>query len=189
LAVQTRGFERMVASVADSLDDATLADLSIFASDLAEFVRQFPDFRQFLAESAVVEPLAPEQRNAALEVVRTLASQGSDIVEPALKTALLDFEDASSDNPEPFGDLAIVRTAGNLLRAIGRWVKAHAAAVSKQAGSTFDNVGGKFVGTALVGALLGAPALAAMMLLQTAIPQEFAFLGPLVRLIKLLLGA
>jgi hypothetical protein len=105
-------------------------------------------------------------------------------VQPALKTALIDIENAAIERVDPVSDLAMMRTAGNLLRAIGRWVSRHFAAVSNQAGKTFDSVGGTVVGTSVAALLVGGPALGLLRLLQERFPQEFAFVGPLLRLIN-----
>ena len=189
LAIQARGFEGMLSSVVDVLDDATLADLNIFALDLTDLLRQFPSYRQFLDEAAKAETISNDAREAAARVADAFIDEDDKLVHPDLKKAVVEVRESSEERIDPVSDLALVRTAGNLLRAIGRFLNTHATAVLRQSGATFDNVGGRVVGIVLVTTIIGGPMLAALLVLQRALPTEFGFVGPLVRLAKLLLGS
>jgi hypothetical protein len=195
LAIQVRGLEGMMGAVAERLDDVTVADIAIFASDLIDLLNQLPAYRLFVdeARAAVAEP--DESVDAAATVITALEDQPDETVEPRLKRAMHNVRLVAEDIRDRLTTLALVRTVENVLRAVGRFLNERVVTFGREAtkafdataGKTFgDNIGKSF-GTAMANLVKTSSVLAAIWALNELFPGNFAFAGHLIRMVKSLL--
>jgi CheY-like chemotaxis protein/DNA-directed RNA polymerase specialized sigma24 family protein len=198
LSVQARGLEGMLPAISERLDDVTAADVIVFISDLGDTVRQFPIHREF-AEEADALPISDEAADAAIQLATNLENQLPEVVEPELQAAIADIRKAAEDQPSQLSRLALVRTVGNVFRAMGRAINRGSAAVgarakaissrrvagvSKHAADNFDETLGRWIGKGLAGIVASAVTWGALNILAAALPSEFNFALFLIKFAK-----
>jgi hypothetical protein len=195
LAVQVRGLEGMMEAVSERLDDVTVADIAIFASDLKDLLNQLPAYRRFMEEAHAGVAAAAEALAAAATVITALEDQPDELVEPRLKQAMRSVRLTAEQIQDRVTSFALVRTAGNALRAVGRFFNERIVTFGREAtkafdasaGKTFgDNIGTSF-GRAMAGVVTTSIVASALWGLHALYPGSFAFVGHLIRIAKMLL--
>ena len=156
LAIQVQGLEAMMGAIDERLDDANAADVAIFVADLVDLLRQFPSYRRFVEEARAAAPINEDAQQAAAKVAKLLEEQPDAVVEPALKDAISGIRELAEDRREPLTALALVRTIGNTLRAVGRFFNTRIAKAGSRAVETFDDIAGKTLARLIVYTPVGA---------------------------------
>jgi CheY-like chemotaxis protein len=182
LAIQTRGLEGMMAAVSERLDDVTAADVGGFVSDLADTVRQFPNYREFLNEAQSFDAIPEATGEAASQLASLLENQPNEIVAPDLRSAIGEVREVAQEHSDAVSRLALIRTVGNAFRAIGRALNRRLRGVGRKAAETFDDIVGKALGRGLAYLVVGAASAGLLGVLASTFPSEFAFLHWIVRL-------
>ncbi len=175
LGDQARSLEVMLPSVSDVLTDVTAADVGAFVTGLGLLVRQFPAWRDFVNEARDTTPMSPSDEAALRQISEILENAADGLVAAELKSAVSKTASAREGLTDPVLDFALVRTIGNIFRAIGRYVFERANGIGPEFNKAFD----KKVGEALAAtAVSGLALLASTQLLHLAVglPLEFGWL-------------
>ena len=180
LGIQIRGLTAMMPTIQERMDDATAADLMAFFDDVNDLVRQFPTYREFVAEARITGNLDASQRAALADASRMLEGQSDASLDASLRDALRASRRGAEDGADSAADLGAMRSVGNVLRAYGRFLEARAKGVGQQAVTTFDKATGGTIGI-ISAVLLTGPILAG---LAMAFPHEFGFVITLAKLAK-----
>jgi len=180
LGVQIAGLEKLLPSIEEVLDDGKYLDVRIFIDDLSDLSRQFPAYRTFVEEARASLPLTQGTKRAILAAVTEIVEQPDEVVAPDLKEGLDQLARQHNDAANDVVSFALQRTVGNILRAIGRWLKTR--------GSNLGHGINKAVDKALLGLLVGGGVAAAAVALAAAYPAEFSWLPALVSYAESILG-
>jgi|GEM_PF-223943 len=187
LALEVRGLEHMLPTISERLDNVTVADVGAFVGGLSQLVRQFPDYRRFVEEASDLGPASTDARNAASALASRLSTQPDSVVAPDLKQALAGIQANDAQRPDRVTSLALVRSVANVFRALGRFSKDHAKAISREAGGAFDKSVGGLGGRTLAVLVVGPPTVLLLRQLAAAYPGEFGFVEQLLHLARTLL--
>jgi len=184
LGIQSRGLENMKPLIDERLDDVTAVDVITFVDDISDFTRQFPAYLSFLREAQAFDHVTPGDEQAMIQVSSVIESQPDDLVDPALKEAMAEVRSNILDNNDPAAAFALLRSLGNVLRAIARFLIHAGSQLSAESGKSFTKVGGIILGGGLALVVFGAPLHEALIALATRYPGEFGFILDLLKLLK-----
>jgi hypothetical protein len=160
LGDQARALEVMLPAVSEMLTDATAADLGAFISGLGLLTRQFPEWRTFVEEARDTRPLAREDLDALGQIARVIKDAPDNIVDQRLREALADAAEAADGLEDRVVELSLVRSVGNVVRAIARFILDRAKGIGREFNQSVE----KKIGEALAGYAVGG------LLLSVAVP-------------------
>ena len=119
-----------------------------------------------------------------VQVSSVIESQPDDLVDPELKEAIAQVRSNLLDNSDPAAAFALLRSLGNVLRAIARFFVNAGSQLTVETGKSFIKVSGTIFGGGLALVIMGAPIHQALIALATRFPDELGFLLDLLKLLK-----
>ena len=184
LGNQVTALRAMKLAIDEMLGKDSAADVKAVIDALTNFCRQFPVWRTFLDEAQAMQALTTDQQRALEDVSRVIQAQPDEAVAQELKTAIAELQAVQAETPGPTSGLAFARAVGNPLRAIGRYIIARA----KGAGDEFNEALDKKIGEGLASSVVTLIIAASTPLLSLAVqmPSEFAWVGPVLALLRVL---
>jgi hypothetical protein len=177
LASQVRALETMFPAVSERRTDVTSADLAAMLAGLGLFVRQFAEWRQLIVEAQEFSSVDGDTLSRIVTASDIIENE-SEYVEDDLLVYLDEIKLLATTSPDDVIKFGYIRSVGNILRAVGRYLRARLYGGAKAFNDTIDGAVG--AGAAFVvfgGALLAARA--PLIQLAASIPDEFGWLIPL----------
>ncbi len=128
VATQVRALEDMLPAMQEMVADITAADVGAAVVGLGLYARQFPAWRQFVANAelekskdyADVKDIIDKDID---ELRSILESQPDKLVDPELKKAISDVYEAAIDSKDDTISFGYMRAVGNVYRAVARYMK------------------------------------------------------------------
>ncbi|MDI1327787.1 MAG: hypothetical protein PSV23_13435 [Brevundimonas sp.] len=177
LASQVRALETMFPAVSEMLTDVTSADLAAMLAGLGLFVRQFPGWRQLIVEAQEFTAV-DEDTLSRVSTASDIIESEPEYVEAELIVYIEEIKSLATTSDDEVVKFGYMRSVGNVLRAVGRYLRARLYGSAKVFNDTVDGTLG--AGAAFI--VFGSALLAAksqLIQLAASIPDEFGWLIPL----------
>lgn len=177
LATQVRGLEDMYPAVGDMLTDISAADVGATISGLGLFVRQFVAWRSLLSEAEQSDDIAQDVISE-LNIAVVEVQSKSNFVEPELAQYMDEIKDLANTSSDDVIRFGYLRSVGNVLRAVGRYLRDRLTGSSDAFNKTVENAVG--LGGAVIvfgGAFLVLKP--TLLRLAATVPDEFGWIIPL----------
>lgn len=140
IGVHSHGLSALLPVIRDTLMDDVAADLDAFLADIRQLAEHFNSYREFVGEASLTPTLPPEQTAALVETAKLLESAPDNALDPALKESIAEVRSTVEDGSDPITRLALLRTVGNVLKGLARYLLD----LSKSAAKKFaEEVGGE----------------------------------------------
>lgn len=177
LASQVRALETMFPAVSEMLTDVTSADLAAMLAGLGLFIRQFAGWRQLLIEAQEFSSVDEETISRVI-TASDIIEKETEFVEEELLQYIDEIKLLATKSADDVVRFGYMRSVGNVLRAVGRYLRARLYGSTKAFNDTVDGT----VGTGAAFLVFGSALLAArpqLIQLAASLPDEFGWLIPL----------